>query len=293
MSNKMKSLLYILLDCVAMTGIIYFVKDTGKGIPIFEKIFFKNILSVIIVFFMLKRNNIPMLGARDNRLPMIGRGIVGITAVYLQFYSVTQMKLADSAVLIKTVPFFITIIAGLFLNERFRWVQFFSLILSFIGVIFVVRPGTNLLLKPSLIALLSALLAAISYSFVKYVKNNRENTLVVIFYFTGMNLAFSTVMMLGNFVVPTQHQLLDLLGLSFVLFVGQFALTNAYTYAPASEVSIYSYATILMASVLGFIAWGEIPNRYTIVGALIILTSSYITYKYDKVDFQLKKPKVA
>jgi drug/metabolite transporter (DMT)-like permease len=136
MSNKMKALLYILLDCVAMTGIIFFVKDTGKGIPIFEKIFFKNILSVIIVFFMLKKRKRSMLGSRENRLPMIARGIVGIVAVYLQFYSVTQMQLADSAVLIKTVPFFITIIAGFFLNERFRKVQIFSLILSFTGVLY-------------------------------------------------------------------------------------------------------------------------------------------------------------
>ena len=282
MSNKMKALLYILLDCAAMTGIIYFVKDTGKGIPIFEKIFFKNILSVIIVFFMLKRRKKSMLGSKENRLPMIARGIVGIIAVYLQFYSVTQMKLADSAVLIKTVPFFITIIAGFFLNERFRRVQIFSLILSFTGVLFIVRPGANLLLKPSLIALLSALLAAISYSFVKYVKTNKEDTLVVIFYFTGINLAFSTVMMLGNFVVPTHHQLMDLMGLSFVLFIGQFALTNAYANAPASEVSIYSYMTILMASLVGFIAWGEVPDKYTITGAMIIIVSSYITYRFDK-----------
>jgi drug/metabolite transporter (DMT)-like permease len=139
-----------------------------------------------------------------------------------------------------------------------------------------------------LIALLSALLAAISYSFVKHVKTNKEDTLVVIFYFTGINLAFSTVMMLGNFVVPTHHQLMDLMGLSFVLFIGQFALTNAYAHAPASEVSIYSYMTLLMASLVGFIAWEEVPNKYTIIGALIIIASSYITYTFDKAKPTLK-----
>ena len=287
MENKTKSLLYIILDSLAVAGMLFFVKNTGKDIPIFEKIFFKNILCVIAVFLLLKIKKIPLMGSKKNRKPMILRGIVGGAAVYFQFYTVTLLKLSDSVVLLKTVPFFITIIACLFLKEKLTVVQIPALLISFAGVLFIVRPGYNLQVVPSLIALLSAFLAAISYSIVKHVKNNNENTLVVIFYFTGINLLFSLPMTIINYHTPTPHQLFDLISLGVCLFIGQFALTKAYEYAPASEVSIYSYFTVLAASFIAFVVWGEVPNKFTVVGALLIVLSSWLIFKFN--GFKKKK----
>lgn len=281
MKNKTKSLLYIILDSLAVAGMLFFVKDMGRDIPIFEKIFFKNILCVVVVFLLLKIKKIPMLGSKKNRKAMILRGFIGGMAVYLQFYTVSLLKLSDSAVLLKTVPFFITIIACLFLKEKLTAIQIPALIISFIGVIFIVRPGHNIQLVPSMIALLSAFLAAISYSIVKHVKNNNENTLVVIFYFTGINLLFSLPMTIMNYHTPNPHQLFDLISLGLCLFIGQFALTKAYEYAPASEVSIYSYFTVLIASLIAFVVWGEIPNKFTAIGALLIIASSFLIYKFN------------
>jgi len=283
MKNKPKSLLYIILDSLAVAGMLFFVKDMGRDIPIFEKIFFKNVLCVIVVFSLLKIKKIPISGNRKNRKPMILRGFIGGMAVYLQFYTVSLLKLSDSAVLLKTVPFFITIIAVLFLKEKLSTIQIPALIISFVGVLFIVRPGYNIQLVPSMIALVSAFLAAISYSIVKHVKNNRENTLVVIFYFTGINLLFSLPMTIMNYRIPNPHQLFDLILLGVCLFIGQFALTKAYEYAPASEVSIYSYFTVLAASLIAFVVWGEIPNVFTAIGVLLIVLSSYLIYKFNRV----------
>lgn len=281
MKDKRKSLLYIILDSLAVAGMLFFVKDIGSDIPIFEKIFFKNILCVILVFVLLKIKNIPMLGNRKNRKVMVLRGFIGGMAVYLQFYTVSLLKLSDSAVLLKTVPFFITIIACLFLKEKLAAIQIPALIISFIGVLFIVRPGYNIQVVPSMIALLSAFLAAISYSIVKHVKNNNENTLVVIFYFTGINLLFSLPMTVMDYHTPDPHQLFDLISLGICLFIGQFALTKAYEYAPASEVSIYSYFTVLAASLIAFAVWGEVPNKFTAFGTLLIVLSSWMIYKFN------------
>lgn len=282
MKDKTKSLLYIILDSLAVAGMLFFVKDMGRDIPIFEKIFFKNILCVIVVFLLLKIKKVPILGSRRNRKAMILRGFIGGMAVYLQFYTVSLLKLSDSAVLLKTVPFFITIIACLFLKEKLAPIQIPALIISFVGVLFIVRPGYNIQLIPSMIALLSAFLAAISYSIVKYVKNNNENTLVVIFYFTGINLLFSLPMTVMDYHTPDPHQLFDLISLGICLFIGQFALTKAYEYAPASEVSIYSYFTVLAASLIAFAVWGKVPNKFTAVGALLIIVSSWLIYKFNR-----------
>ena len=88
--------------------------------------------------------------------------------------------------------------------------------------------------------------------------------------------------MLFNFKPLTLTEFTYLMLAGIFASVGQFAITNAYKYAPASEISIFDYTNIIFAAIIGFILWGEIPDILSYIGYALILTAALFTFFYNK-----------
>ncbi len=85
-----------------------------------------------------------------------------------------------------------------------------------------------------------------------------------------------------NFVKPTPVELLLLVGIGLTAAMGQFGLTYAYTYAPASEVSVYNYTIIVSGLIAGYILFGEIPDVFSFIGGTIIILTAIFLYKHNE-----------
>ena len=77
------------------------------------------------------------------------------------------------------------------------------------------------------------------------------------------------------------RQLLFLLGAGLAAAGGQFAVTNAYCFAPAREISIYDYSQILFGAVTGYLIFNQIPDGYSIIGYVIILGMALMMFLYN------------
>ena len=88
--------------------------------------------------------------------------------------------------------------------------------------------------------------------------------------------------MLFNFRPLTLTEFIYLSLAGVFASVGQFAITNAYKYAPASEISIFDYTNIIFATIIGFILWGELPDIFSYIGYALILTAALFTFFYNK-----------
>ena len=76
-------------------------------------------------------------------------------------------------------------------------------------------------------------------------------------------------------------QILTLLGAGLAAAGGQFGITAAYYHAPAKEISIYDYSQIIFATMLGFVLFGEIPDKYSFTGYVLIILASLGTFLYN------------
>ena len=63
---------------------------------------------------------------------------------------------------------------------------------------------------------------------------------------------------------------------------GQFSITAAYSYAPAREISVFDYTQIIFAALMGFIAFGDIPDKFSIIGYVIICSVSVAMFLYNR-----------
>lgn len=87
--------------------------------------------------------------------------------------------------------------------------------------------------------------------------------------------------MLFDFHPMTFNQLILLLLAGASAAGGQFAITAAYTYAPAKEISVYDYSQVIFAAIYGFIMFNQIPDAYSFLGYLIIIAMAIVMFWYN------------
>ena len=120
--------------------------------------------------------------------------------------------------------------------------------------------------------------AGIAYTFVRTLGNRKENPSTIVFVFSLISVLGIFPFMMADFVVPTFKEFLILLSIGVFATFGQFGLTYAYKYSKASEVSIYTYSSIIFTVILGFIFFGEIPDILTVIGGAIVIAVAVKLY---------------
>ncbi|QEN05822.1 DMT family transporter [Thiospirochaeta perfilievii] len=284
MNDKSKALIYILLSTLSFALMSVTIKYI-QTIPVFEKVFFRNLVSLFVALFIILKTRPKKLedfiGKKENQIFLFSRASLGFLGVVLNFYAITNLKLADSQILNRISPIWVSLFALLFLKEKLTKTQVFSTIIALVGSILVIKPEFNFSKLPALSGFLSSITAGGAYTLVRFLKN-RENPSIIIFYFSLLSLVLSIPLMISNFILPTNFEIMILLLTGVFASFGQFGLTHAYKYAPASEVSIYTYTGIIFAIIIGLVLWKEIPDILSMLGGFLIIVSGYIVYKRVK-----------
>lgn len=278
MSNIVKGILLMLISSIGFAVMTLFVKLAGD-LPSIQKTFFRNFVSAIIAFVLVIYNKERLFGKRENQLVLLGRSIFGTLGIVFLFYAIDHLVMSDADMLNKMSPFLVIIFSAIFLKERVLPFQMVTIVLAFIGMIFIVKPSFSVDFIPYFIGVSSAVFAAAAYTLLR-VLGNREKFYTVVFYFSF----FSTVILLPFliiFYVPmTGEQLLYLLLAGVFATVGQFGITLAYKYAPARDISIFTYSTVIFTTILSFTFFGEGPDVFSLIGYVIILSA--MTYMFFK-----------
>ena len=279
LDNKTKGILFMLMSALGFSFMAVSIKYVS-GIPLFEKIFFRNLVSLFVALWGLRhmKSLSVLLGQKGNRLCLVGRSVAGLLGVITNFYAIAHLPLANANILNKLSPFVVLFLSAYFLKERLRKIQVAGFFISFIGVILIIKPTLDFNILPSVSALLSAVCAGIAYTLVRVLGNRKENPSTIVFVFSLISVVGIFPFMMMNYVQPNFKELLILLSIGVFATFGQFGLTYAYKYSKASEVSIYNYSSIVFTVILGLLFFGEIPDILTILGGIIIIAVAIKLY---------------
>ena len=207
------------------------------------------------------------------------RGAVGVAAMVGGFYATTRLPLTDSTAISFTAPLFMILTAIFLLGEKVRWRRGLATVTGFIGVLVMVRPDSGTLDVAAMVGLFAAFLVALSTTLIKRLSATEE-ALTILVYF---GLFSSILTAIPAYVVwrPLTSDELALLGLVGTLgAVGQFCQVRAYAAGELMAVAPIDYSRLIFAGIMGFLLFSELPDRYTLVGAAIIVGSTlYIAYR--------------
>lgn len=279
--NIKKATLFIILSSFFFSIMQVCVKFSGTNIPLMEQIFFRNLITLFISACIIIKEKHLFFGKKGHRKYLFARAFFGYTGVCGFFYATNHMSLSDSSILQKSSPIFVTIFTAILLRQKLPKIKAICVLISFIGAMLVVKPKFDSQTIPAMIALLSAILTALSHMALTYV-NKFEKPYTIVFFFSLFSTTCSFPFMLMNFVVPDINQALLLLGIGVFAGLGQIFLTFGYKNAPASKVSIYTFTSVIFASIFSTLFFGQFIRLLSFIGILLIFTSSYYDFLRQK-----------
>ena len=256
------------------------VKKIDERIPIYELVFFRSLLSLTITLFIIKARNVNPWGNKKSLL--ILRGILGTSALVCIFYAIRNMPLSISTVIQYTYPIFISIFAGIFINEKINRNLIFALIIGWLGILVILNPNqlSNLNVEINyltvLIAFLGSIFTALAYVTVKKLSYT-EDLYVIIEYFPLVSLITLFPIVLINWINPNLNEIIWIIGIGLFTQLGQTFLTIGLKSLPASEASTINYIQVLFGSILGIIFFSEIININFFLGAFLVLLGTMIS----------------
>ncbi len=277
-SNKNRAVLMILLSALCFTGMNACVRLSGD-LPFIQKGFFRNLVAAGFAAVMILRERTPLKVQKGCGFPMLMRAVCGTAGLLCNFYAVDRLDLADASMLNKLSPFFAVVFSVFILKEKASPAQLGAVIAAFIGSLFIIRPTfSNLALFPSLIGFLGGMGAGAAYTFVRYMKQRGEKSSLIVFCFSVFSCLVTLPFLIAGYEPMTAAQTFTLILAGLFAAGGQFAITGAYSFTPAKEVSVFDYSQVIFSAVTGFFLFEQIPVPLSIIGYVIIISSAVWTF---------------
>lgn len=286
-SNRLKGIFFIILSAFGFAVMSAFIKLSGD-LPNMQKVFFRNLVAAIIALFLIIKHKGSFTGKKENRKILIYRSIFGTIGVIFNYYAIDKLVLSDANMLNKISPFLVVIFCALILKEKINSKQILAIIVAFIGALFIIKPTFDVRVVPYMIGFLSAVFAALAYTFVRML-GNKEEYYTIVFFFSTFSLITVLPMFLMVYEPMTPVQFIYLILAGVFASLGQFGVTLAYKYAPAKEISIFDYSNIIFSAILSIFLFGVYPDSLSIVGYFIIFAAALYMFLYNKRQDKLRK----
>lgn len=284
MSGTKLGVVYMLTGSFLFAVTMAFAKLLSHSMGAVEVTFWRNIVGLIIVLWMVWRN--PMQNRGGMFATLIFRGIIGTAALIVFFYTIGATSLSSAVVYAKTEPIFTALLAFFILKERLGYVSIFAIVIGFIGIAVLDRFEIDSL---QVIGVMTGFLAALAYTSVRSLKGYYDEKAVVLSFMGFGTIIPLVLMMAGAFykfpfiddklAVYVSPQGLDWL---WIVMMGSFAalaqifMTKAYYTAPAGIVSAASYSVVLFATIFGIMLGDIYPSSEVLIGGALIVLSGIL-----------------
>jgi drug/metabolite transporter (DMT)-like permease len=204
---------------------------------------------------------------------------MGSCSMVLGFYALALLPLADATAFAFSQPLFSVVLGAVVLGEKVRWRRWTATIVGFIGVLVMVRPGSNGLQPGAVVAVCNAMSVAISILLVRRLSAT-ETPLMILTQFA----LFSTLFLIGPAIWfwrwPTPFGWALAVGVALTATLGQYFWVQAFAAGEMSAVAPFDYLRLPFAVFVGWMLWGDMPVIWTYVGAAIVIASAlYIAYR--------------
>ena len=240
--------------------------------------FYRCLMGLIIITPFVAKNNFQALQTDNMRL-QIFRALINIISMICWFSAIGMMHFEKATALGFTTPLFTTVLAVLILGEVIRFHRTAALLLGFIGILIIIRPGY----MPFEFGTILMLVASLSFSFVLiFVKklSATDSSLTIIFYHLLYMTPAFFILSLFYWENVNLNQLIifSLMGASGLL--SHWCLAQAFKMSDTTFVMPLQFTKLIWASLIGLFIFAEQPDIWTWVGGVIIFISVvYITYR--------------
>ena len=276
-NNQMRGIFHIILAALGFALMSFFVRLSGD-LPTMQKVFFRNLVAFFFTGYMVLKSPEGIHFKKEGRIPLFLRCAIGMGGVICNFWAVSNIGLADANILNKLAPFAAMIMSIFILREVPNAFEWMTVAAAFIVAACVVKPTAGIASLPALVGALGGFCAGTAYTYVRKLGKLGERREIIVFAFSGFSCLVSLPFFIIGYQPMTWLQLLWLILAGTSAMIGQLNVTAAYSYAPASDISVFDYSQVVFAALLGFFVFGELPDVFSFVGYTLIIGAAVLKW---------------
>jgi drug/metabolite transporter (DMT)-like permease len=192
------------------------------------------------------------------------------------------LPIAEASATGFVAPLFVTALSILLLGERVGLRRWLATAVGLIGVIIILRPGTGAFHPAAFFPLVSAFAWACTLIMTRMM-SGKEHAATIMTYSSIAGVCILTALVPLVWVAPSWHDTLFGILIGITSTAGQWIVVLAFRYADASVLAPFSYSQLLWVGILGFVIFGEVPDVWTVTGAVFIVASGLYTAHRERV----------
>ena len=280
-----KNLLGILLMTLGMfslsiNDIIY--KNLTMNFPVWEAVFFRAFSGSIISLFLVYYSGINSIKTKKPVRHFV-RAFSAVGCVVLYIFGIKYLLLSENIAIAHSAPIIAALLAVPILGEKIGIHRILAITIGFVGVLVIIKPGTDLFQLKSLLPIGSALFMASVYLTTRSLMNTESSTSIV-FYYSFALLFTSLIFFPSDFVIPDTFNLILALSLGIMGSIGHYFMSQAARHADVAVTSPFEYSSFIFVGLMGYFFFYEIPSNSVIIGGILIIISGvYVAYRERKV----------
>jgi drug/metabolite transporter (DMT)-like permease len=226
----------------------------------------------------------PGLTRTTRPLLQLVRSVLLLVSTLCNFAALRYLQLDEAIALIFSTPFFVAALSGPMLGEWVRWRRWTAIAVGFVGVLVVTRPGAASFHPAALLSLSAALCYAL-YSITTRILARTDSNETTLFYSNLVGALALLPVVPFVWTTPTDPLIIAFMVVTGAIgSFGHYLLIAAHRLAPAAVLSPFIYTEIVLVTALGFLVFGDVPNRFTLAGAAIVVGSGlYLLHRERKV----------
>jgi drug/metabolite transporter (DMT)-like permease len=225
----------------------------------------------------------PLFALRTGRPGLqVMRGVALLGSSLLFISSLRFLPIAEASATGFVAPLFVTALSILFLKESVGLRRWLATAVGLFGVLIILRPGSSAFHPAAFFPLVSALCWACMLIMTRMM-SGREAAITTMTYSAIAGVGILSALVPLVWVAPSWHDILFGILIGIASTAGQWIVVLAFRYADASVLAPFSYTQLLWVSILGFLVFGEVPDVWTVTGALFIVASGLYTAHRERV----------
>ena len=272
-------LIFVLLDSIIKKYLV-------SSYPVFEINFFISMFTLIpITITLFFFNSWHVLLNSKIHIQLL-RGCLGLLSGALIINSFKQHALSEIYPILFSTPLILTIFSHFFLREKVGIRRWSAVLIGFIGVLIVSRPGTIHFTWALFGLFIAAIILATNIIIIRSLAKS-QSAIAFSFYGSIAGLILSAIITSRNFIYPTNNDLYIFLICGIICGIAALCISGASKMLESSIFAPIQYVQLVAGFILGYVFFGDLPDMYEIFGSLIIIFSGlFIIYRQNKLGIK-------
>jgi len=274
-----RGIAFMFASIVAFALASSFAKSAFDTYSVIEIGFFRSAFAILPALALMPHRGGIALFRTAHPASHLYRAGIGIVSSLLYYVSLQALPLADATALSFAAPLFLTALSVPMLGEKVGIYRWSAVLIGFVGVLIITRPGSDVFNLGTLAGLGSSATWAFAMVSVRKLSKH-EHPITITLYYAVIGTALTGLLLPFGWTTPDLKGLVLLASIGLAGGVGQYLVTEAFRHAPAAVAAPLNYVSIVILSVVGFVVWHEVPTPSLLLGSLIVITSGlFIVYR--------------